>query len=194
MRIGYARVSTDKQVDLRQEDALRSAGCERIFSDVASGAKSSCPQLDKMLDQLRPGDRVVVLGLDRISRSTKHLIELSDKFDSMGVDFVSLHERIDTKTPGGRFFYKLLASLAELERDIIRERTLEGLSSARSRGRKGGRRPTDPASLEKALRLYESNSFTVSEVTQMTGVSRSVLYRDIAKCKTVRAGQEVVVK
>lgn len=190
MRIGYARVSTDKQQDLRQEDALREAGCERVYSDIASGAKTSRPQLDKMLEQLRPGDQVVVLSLDRISRSTKHLIELSEKFDALGVDFVSLHENIDTKTPGGRFFYKLLAALAELERDIIRERTLEGLSAARLRGRKGGRRPTDPTSVEQAQRLYRSGVLSVSEISRVTGVSKSVLYRHIAADKAVCDGQE----
>ncbi|MGN0035109.1 MAG: recombinase family protein, partial [Coriobacteriales bacterium] len=117
MKIGYARVSTEDQRLDRQEDALKNYGCEKIFMEKASGMKDDRPQLAAMLAMLREGDQVVVVKLDRISRSTKHLIELSEKFDGLGVDFVSLGDSIDTSTPMGRFFFKVMASIAELERD-----------------------------------------------------------------------------
>ena len=104
MKIGYARVSTEDQRLDRQEDALKNYGCEKIFREKASGMKDDRPQLAAMLAMLREGDQVVVVKLDRISRSTKHLIELSEKFDETGVDFVSLGDSIDTSTPMGRFF------------------------------------------------------------------------------------------
>jgi DNA invertase Pin-like site-specific DNA recombinase len=180
MRIGYARVSTEDQRLDRQVDALERAGCERVFVEKASGMKDARPELDRMLGMIREGDDVVVVKLDRISRSTKHLIELSETFDRMGVNFVSLGDSIDTTTPMGRFFFRVMASIAELERDMIAERTKDGLEAARARGHAGGRPKLSEDAVLRALRMYESRSFTVREITEATGVSKSTLYRNLA--------------
>lgn len=180
MRFGYARVSTDKQRLDRQMDSLEKAGCERIFLERASGAKAGRPELEKLLSALRDGDEVVVAKLDRISRSTRHLIELAERFDEMGVDFISLNDSIDTTTPMGRFFFRVMASIAELERDMIVERTRDGLSAARARGHSGGRPEAPADAVYKARRMYESGKFSVSEITGATGISKSTLYRNLA--------------
>lgn len=177
MKIGYARVSTEDQRLDRQEDTLKNYGCEKIFREKASGMKDDRPQLAAMLAMLRKGDQVVVVKLDRISRSTKHLIELSERFDEMGVDFVSLGDSIDTSTPMGRFFFKVMASIAELERDIIVERTKDGLRAARARGRKGGRPRAEKSKVDTARKMYESGSFSIEEICESTGISKSTLYR-----------------
>lgn len=177
MKVGYARVSTEDQRLDRQEDALKGYGCEKVFTEKASGMKDDRPQLAAMLAMLREGDQVVVVKLDRISRSTKHLIELSEKFDEIGVDFVSLGDSIDTSTPMGRFFFKVMASIAELERDIIAERTKDGLKAARARGRKGGRPRADRSKVDTARKMYESGSFSIEEICESTGISKSTLYR-----------------
>lgn len=180
MRFGYARVSTEEQRLDRQVDSLEKAGCERIFLEKASGAKAGRPELEKLLSALRDGDEVVVAKLDRISRSTRHLIELAERFDEMGVDFISLNDSIDTTTPMGRFFFRVMASIAELERDMIVERTRDGLSAARARGRSGGRPKAPAEAVYKARRMYESRAFSVSEITGATGISKSTLYRSLA--------------
>lgn len=180
MRFGYARVSTEEQRLDRQMDSLEKAGCERIFLERASGAKAGRPELEKLLSALRDGDEVVVAKLDRISRSTRHLIELAERFDEIGVDFISLNDSIDTTTPMGRFFFRVMASIAELERGMIVERTRDGLSAARARGHSGGRPEAPADAVYKARRMYESGKFSVSEITGATGISKSTLYRNLA--------------
>ena len=180
MRFGYARVSTEEQRLDRQVDALEKAGCERIYLEKASGAKAGRPELEKLLSALRNGDEVVVAKLDRISRSTKHLIELTEKFNEIGVDFISLNDSIDTTTSMGRFFFRVMASIAELERDMIVERTKDGLSAARARGHGGGRPKTSADAISKAKRMHESGKFSISEITGATGISKSTLYRSLA--------------
>lgn len=180
MRFGYARVSTEEQRLDRQVDALEKAGCERIYLEKASGAKAGRPELEKLLSALRNGDEVVVAKLDRISRSTKHLIELTEKFNEIGVDFISLNDSIDTTTSMGRFFFRVMASIAELERDMIVERTKDGLSAARARGHGGGRPKTPADAVSKAKRMHESGKFSISEITEATGISKSTLYRSLA--------------
>ena len=181
MRFGYARVSTEEQRLDRQVDALEKAGCERIYLEKASGAKAGRPELEKLLSALRNGDEVVVAKLDRISRSTKHLIELTEKFNEIGVDFISLNDSIDTTTSMGRFFFRVMASIAELERDMIVERTKDGLSAARARGHGGGRPKTSADAISKAKRMHESGKFSISEITGATGISKSTLYRSPAR-------------
>ncbi|MBV8933332.1 MAG: recombinase family protein, partial [Kutzneria sp.] len=139
--IGYARVSTRDQHPEAQTDALTEAGCERIFTDKASGKLARRPELDKTLEYLRDGDTLVVTKLDRLGRSVRNLVELSAELDRRGVGLRVLHQGIDTSTPGGRLFFHIIAGIAEFERDLISERTLDGLDAARARGRKGGRRP-----------------------------------------------------
>jgi DNA invertase Pin-like site-specific DNA recombinase len=181
MIFGYARVSTqDQNLDM-QLDALKKYGCEQIFQEKITTRKTERPQLEEMLKVLRTGDKVIVFKLDRISRSTKHLIELSEHFVSKCVQFVSIQDNIDTSTPMGRFFFRVMASLAELERDIISDRTKAGLESARARGRNGGRPPVQKKNMELALKMYNSKEYSISEIVKATGVSQATLYRYLKK-------------
>lgn len=179
MVIGYARVSREDQNLEMQIDALKKAGCTKIFEEKVSGTRMDRPALNEMLKMLREGDRVVVYKLDRISRSTKHLIELSEFFEKKGVEFVSLQDNIDTSTAMGRFFFRVMASIAELERDIISERTKSGLAAARARGRNGGRPKVDKKKVELAIKMYKSKEYSISQICQATGISQSTLYRKI---------------
>lgn len=182
MKVGYARVSTFEQdLDL-QLDALNAKGCDRIFCDQGeSGAKGSRPEWDNCLDHLRKGDTLVIWKLDRASRSTKHLIELAENLKKKGVELRSLKEQIDTSTAMGKFFFRMTASIAELERDIIRERTLAGLTAARARGRKGGRKKsiTEGQKLE-AKRLAEAGELSITDICTKVGISRASYYRLVA--------------
>lgn len=177
MKIGYARVSTQDQNLDRQIDQLKAAGCERIYQEKITGKTKHRPELDKMLETLREGDQVVVVKLDRIGRNTKHLIELSERFASMGVDFVSLGDMIDTSTATGKLFFTILAAIAQFEADLNSERTNEGLASARARGRVGGRPKADPAKVQQALKMYHAKTFSLREITQATGLSKQSIYR-----------------
>lgn len=174
---GYARVSTEDQSLDMQIDAFKKYGVDCVVEEKLSGAKKDRPKLNEMLKQLRKGDKVVVYKLDRISRSTKHLIELAEFFESKGVEFVSIQDNIDTSTAMGRFFFTIMAGVAQLERDIISDRTKAGLEAARARGRKGGRPAASNAKIEQALTLYDSKKYTVPEITEMTGVSKTTLYK-----------------
>lgn len=180
MRFGYARVSTADQSLDRQTDALEGAGAERIFLEKASGKDKNRAELERMLDMLRPGDQVVVTELARLSRSTRDLIDLSELFDEKGVDLVSLKESIDTSTPMGKCFFTILAAVGQMERELIVQRTNEGLAAARARGRVGGRPSMPEERLTAALKLYEAGS-PLSEIREITGVSKSVLYRALTK-------------
>lgn len=179
MIIGYARVSTKDQNLQLQVDRLETYGCERIFQEKITTKKKERPELEEMLKIIRPGDKVVVYKLDRISRSTKHLIELSERFENEGVQFVSLQDNIDTTTPMGRFFFRVMASISELERDIVSERTRSGLESARKRGRNGGRPPVQGKKIDTALKMYHSKEYSIKEIVNTTGVSQATLYRRI---------------
>jgi DNA invertase Pin-like site-specific DNA recombinase len=179
--IGYARVSTADQDPSLQHDALKAAGCLKVFTDKTSGSLDSRPQLDRLLDQLRPSDTVVVWRLDRLGRSLKHLIALSEDLSQRKVGLKSLQESIDTTTANGRLFFKIMGSLAEFERDLISERTKAGLAAARARGRKGGRPPVmTPQKVEVARQMYSSREHTVEEIAKTIGVSRKTVYRHLA--------------
>lgn len=185
MKIGYARVSTkDQRLDL-QEDALQAAGVERIYSEKESGGKWDRVELERCIDSLRPGDVLVVYKLDRLARSAKQLYEISDRLKSLGVELVSVKEKLDTTTAMGRAMFGMISVMAELERDMIRERTHAGLEAARARGRKGGRKPMDASKVKQALALYDSKEYTASEITQETGVSKALLYKELNKRKEV---------
>jgi len=179
--IGYARVSTEDQSAELQIDALSAAGCERVFTDKASGSLASRPQLDRMLDHLREGDVVVVWRLDRLGRSLKNLIALVEDLAERGVGFRSLSESIDTTTANGRLFFSVMGALAEFERDLIRERTMAGLAAARARGRVGGRPPKmTPDKVKVAREMYASREYTVEAIAKTVGVSRKTIYRNLA--------------
>ena len=178
MLIGYARVSTlEQNLDL-QKDALKKAGCERIFEDKESGAKTERPGLMKALEALRPGDTLVVWKVDRLGRSLKHLVETVQSLGERGVGFKSLQESLDTTTSGGKLVFHVFAALAEFERDIIRERTQAGLAAARARGRQGGRpKGRDERKRQAAIALSQDKSRSVSEICRMLGISRTSFYR-----------------
>jgi len=186
--IGYARVSTHEQDAVLQHDALTESGCARIFTDTASGAIAERPQLAAALDQLRPGDTLVVWRLDRLGRSLRHLIETVEMLEQRGVGFRSLRESIDTTTPGGRLVFHVFGALAEFERELIRERTLAGLASARARGRVGGRPPAmTPAKLRQARAMRAAGS-SVSEIAEVIGVGRATVYRHLERADDAPPG------
>jgi len=180
MRIGYARVSTKEQhLDL-QLDALKDAGCEIIFHETASGARSERQELAKLIAQVRKGDVVVIWKLDRLGRSLKHLVEVVTTLMEKGVGLKSLHDPIDTTTAQGRLIFNIFASLAEFERDLIRERTNAGLQAARARGRMGGRpKGLSAAAHKKAIAaeaLYKEGKLSVREIAHNQGISKATLY------------------
>jgi DNA invertase Pin-like site-specific DNA recombinase len=183
--LGYARVSTTDQDPALQLDALEAAGCVKTFTDKTSGTLDRRPQLDRLLDQLRPGDTVVVWRLDRLGRSLRHLIALSEDLMDRQVGLRSLQESLDTTTASGRLFFKIMGSLAEFERDLISERTKAGLAAARARGRKGGRPPVmTPSKIKMARQMYDSREHTVQEIAQTVGVSRKTVYRHLQETIT----------
>lgn len=180
--LGYARISTsDQHLDL-QRNALDAAGCYRVFADTASGALTARPELDRLLDQLRPGDTLVVWKLDRLGRSMRHLVDTVAGLADRGIGFRSLQESIDTTTPAGKLVFHLFAALAEFERDIIRERTVAGLAAARARGRAGGRPPVmTPEKIDVARTMYATRQHTLAKIAQTVGVSRATLYRHLSE-------------
>jgi DNA invertase Pin-like site-specific DNA recombinase len=182
MRIGYVRVSTAEQNPDLQEQALQNAGCEKIFHDVASGAKDDRKGLAEAMDYLRSGDTLVVWKLDRLGRSLRHLIETVNRLSERNIGFLSLQENMDTATMGGKLVFHIFGALAEFERDMIRERTRAGLKAARARGRLGGRpAKMDASKLAKARSLLNNPKAKVSDVCQLLQVSRTTLYRHLTK-------------
>jgi len=177
--LGYARISTGDQHPDLQVDALKAAGCYRVFVDTASGALATRPALEQVLDQLRPGDTLMVWKLDRLGRSLRHLVDTIAALGE-GVGFRSLQEAIDTTTPGGKLVFHIFAALAEFERDLIRERTSAGLAAARARGRTGGRPAvmTEPK-IKLAREMYASRQYTVAAIASALGVSRASIYRHL---------------
>lgn len=179
MKFGYVRVSTLEQNPSLQIDALKAAGCEEIIKDEISGKSSSRPGLNNLLDKLRRNDELIVWRLDRLGRSLKDLIELINDFEVRGVKFRSLTESIETTTNNGRLIFNIFASLAEFERNLIRERTMAGLSAARARGKLGGRPNVGRKRIEAALQLYDKGQLNISEICRTIGISRGTLYKYI---------------
>ncbi len=178
MLIGYARVSTPDQKLNLQKDALRKAGCKRIFMDVASGTQTARDGLDEVLEFLRARDTLVVWKLDRLGRSLKHLIELVTALQNRQIGFRSLQEHIDTTTSGGKLVFHVFGALAEFERDVIQEWTRAGLAAARARGRKRGRRRAmDDKKVAMAVSLLKNPQTSVAEVCKTLKISRATLYR-----------------
>lgn len=180
MLVGYARVSTAEQSLALQQDALMTAGCDRVYTGVASGADPNRDGLAEAFDYVRGGDTLVVWRLDRLGRSLKQLIERVTALESRGVGFRSLTEAMDTTTSGGRLIFHVFGALAEFERAVIRERTLAGLAAARARGRMGGRPPAlTAAQVEMARALLADRTRPIREVYTALHVSRSTLYRHV---------------
>lgn len=174
-------MSTEEQNLAMQVDALTQFGVEKNYKEKLTGTRKDRPQLEELLKVLRSGDKIVVYKLDRISRSTKHLIELSELFSDLEADFISITDNIDTSTAMGKFFFRTMASIAELERDIISERTKSGLQTARARGRKGGRPTKKRDKVEMAVKMYMSKEYTIKQITEATGISKTSLYRYLEK-------------
>ncbi len=179
MDIGYARVSTGEQTLDLQLDALTKAGCGKVFTETASGAKADRVVLADVLAYARASDTVVVWRLDRLGRSLKHLIETVTDLREQGIGFRSLTEQIDTTTSGGKLIFHVFGALAEFERDLIRERTHAGLAAARARGRTGGRPKAllDPKKIALAQALYDDGRHDVATICKTLGISRATLYR-----------------
>ena len=180
MKLGYARCSTlDQNLDW-QIDALTKEGCDRIFQEKFTGTRKDRPELLRMLDMLREGDTVIICELTRLSRSVKDLFDLVERVEKAGANIKSLKEPwLDTTTPQGRLLFTIFSGVSQFERELIRERTMEGLASARARGRMGGRPGKDKKVVEQALTLYDSRAYSVDEISKTTGISRATLYKYI---------------
>jgi DNA invertase Pin-like site-specific DNA recombinase len=180
MKIGYARVSTKEQSLSMQVDALKKAGCDQIHEEIASGAKTERPVLEEIMRNIREEDILVVWKLDRLGRNLAHLIHLTNKLIEKKVGLISLNDPIDTSTAQGRMVFGIFATLAEFERELIRERTQAGLKSARARGRKGGRpKGMSESAMEKAAiaeALYRNGTIPVKKIAEQLDISKTTLY------------------
>ncbi|TYR81547.1 recombinase family protein [Priestia megaterium] len=176
---GYARVSTKQQDLIRQLDLLGEYNCTEILTEKMSGTKKNRPELIRLKDKVRPGDSIVVESFSRLGRSTKDLIELVEYFESKNVKLISIKENFDTNTPQGKLMLTVFQAFSQFERDLIAQRTQEGLESARARGRNGGRPKVKEKQINKALNLYHSKEYSISEIVEMTGISQATLYRYI---------------
>ncbi|MGM9924777.1 MAG: recombinase family protein [Bacillus sp. (in: firmicutes)] len=178
MKYGYGRVSTlDQNLDL-QIRALKQAGCDEIFTEKESGKKDDRKQLNLLLNKLQPGDELVVYKLDRLGRRATKLFQLVEDLEKQGIEFTSIQDNIDTKSAMGKAMFRIMAVLAEMERDLVAERTVAGLEAARARGKKLGRPPVSPEKVEKAMKLLDSG-FSRKETCELMQISRMTLYRYI---------------
>src|SRR5450759_3301450 len=177
--LGYARVSTTEQSLDRQQDELTAAGAEMVYQEVGSGKKGAPrPQWDELLRSLRQGDTLMVTELSRLGRSTSQLSQLADDLSDRGIALRILNLGIDTGTPSGKLVYQIIAAVAEMERELLIERTNSGLAASRARGRKGGRkREFSPAAVRRAQEQYDRGEMSVTEIARVAGVSRQTLYR-----------------
>ena len=186
MRIGYLRTSTGDQSGNGQRNALKAAGCRRIFHDKGvSGGAVTKPQFERALQAASQGDVLVVTRLDRLARSVKFLIEDVERLGVLGVDIVSLHEAIDTTTPNGRLFFHISAAFAQFERDVIRERTKEGMDAARRAGRRVGRPPSITDDRWPGIKHMLDSGMTIAAAARTAGVPRQAIYRRLEASQIV---------
>jgi DNA invertase Pin-like site-specific DNA recombinase len=186
-KVGYARVSTTKQNLDSQIDALIKAGCTKLFSDQQSGLCEQRAGFVRVIEYLRAGDSLVVTELSRLSRSLKHLLSVVERLEEKRVELISLRENIDTSTATGRCFLSIMGAIAQMERELKRERADAGREAAKARGRTGGRPRTDPQKLEQARILYENSKQTAKEVCSTVGIGRRTLFRYLSE----RQGEEL---
>jgi len=181
--IGYARVSTlDQNLD-RQICMLNEYGCEKIIQEKFTGTVKDRNGLTKLFDVIRGGDTVVVESISRLGRKTLDILSIIQQIEEMEVQFISLKENMDTRTPTGKAMLQMMCVIAELERNLIVERVKEGLEASKRRGKKLGRPSLDKEKLEVALRMYESKEYSIKEIVEGTGISQGSLYRAIHKRK-----------
>ena len=180
MVIGYARVSTEDQDTAGQLPDLKKAGCKRVFQEKVSGGAADRPELEKCLERLEKGDTLVVWRLDRLGRSIRDLLRIGDGRAKTGVHFVCLKEKFDTSTAAGRLIFHFFAALAQFEKELVRERTMAGLSAARARGRLGGRsRLLTPQQAKVVKTMWDSHDHTRQEIATQFKVSVSTIVRSL---------------
>ena len=191
MKYGYARVSTKDQVLNLQMDALQTACCHKIFYEVAKGARADRPEWLKLLEEIQKGDTLIVWKLDRMGRSLHHLIKVVNDLIAKGVDIISIQDPLNTTSAQGRLIFNMFASLAEFEKDLIRERTMAGLKSARARGRMGGRPKGLSEKAKKAActaeALYLQNELKTDDIAEQLGISKTTLYKYL-RARNVQIG------
>lgn len=179
LKIGYIRVSTQEQNTLRQEVLMEQLGAEQVYIDKVSGKNTNRPELHAMLDFVRKGDVVIVESISRFARNTKDLLELVEQLTSMGVEFVSQKEAIDTTTPTGKFMLTIFGAVAELEREYILQRQREGISLAKAQGKYRGRRPIQPPDWLEIISQWEHGEITAAAAQKRLSMSRSTFYRKV---------------
>jgi len=182
-KVGYARVSSSAQKLDAQFDALKQIGCHKVFADRVSGIKADRPGWEQLIAYVRPGDRVIVTELSRMSRSLMHLLDVVQTFEHQDIEIVSLRENIDTSTATGRGFLAMMGVIAQMERELKAERTAAGRAAAKARGRTGGRPRTTPDKLEEARILYLHSDRTAAEVCHTVGIGRRTLFSYLAQVK-----------
>ena len=177
-RLGYGRVSTQDQNLEAQQDALKAAGADKIFIEKITGTKASRPELDKLREQMREGDTLVITRLDRLGRSTKDLLAIASELEDKGVELEVLEQNINTKSPEGRLFFVMVAAMAEFEHAMMVARTKDGLAAARARGRLGGRKPKLSETQKKQVKkLYDARELTVREIAALFNITPPTVYR-----------------
>ncbi|GEB30207.1 resolvase family site-specific recombinase [Enterococcus casseliflavus] len=177
MVYGYARVSTRQQDLSRQLDLLDRYECNKIYTEKISGVRANRPELNKLKKRVKENDKIIIESFSRLGRSTKDLIDLVYFFEKKGVKVISIKENFDTQTPQGKLMMTVFQAFSQFERDIIVERTKEGLESARARGNIGGRPRIDSALIQHALHLYQKEGKAVVDICAQTGLKRSTFYR-----------------
>lgn len=185
MRYGYGRISTDKDTQKfdRQEDDLRDAGCERIYLERVSGTSKSKPELEKLMKELKEGDELVCVSVDRLGRSTQQVLELVNRLKDANVTLVSLKQNFRMGTPEGQFFLTILAAFSELEVEMCRSRVRDGLAAAKRRGKKLGRPKKD---MDTAIKMWLSKDYSITEICDAVGCARQTLYNEIHRRGLVR--------
>jgi len=183
MIIAYARVSTQQQELARQLDALEKYGYDKMIQEKFTGTKKDREGLTKLMDSVRAGDTVVVESISRLGRNTLDILTTVEELDKMGVHFISLKENMDTTTPTGKAMFSMMAVIATLERDLIVQRTKEGLESAKKRGVQLGRPQLDDQKVKDALKLYDDGNHSIKDIIRLTGISQGKLYKEINKRK-----------
>lgn len=181
--IAYARVSKEQQELARQLDALKKHGYDQLITEKYTGTKKDRAGLTQLLETVRTGDTVVVESISRLGRNTLDILTIIDGFTKNGINFVSLKENIDSSTPTGTAMLGMIAVIAQLERDLIAQRTKEGLEAARARGKQLGRPTTDNSKVKTALKMYDSGEFSIKEIVKQVGISQGKLYKEINKRK-----------